>query len=78
MGSKFLNMGTSNQAAAGIRKLLADNGRDYMWLARTTGLKYKPLLAEVKHEKRPLTLDTAEAAAEAFGIDVTDLKQVSA
>jgi hypothetical protein len=60
-------------ATAVIRQALAEQERDYAWLHRQTGIKYKTLLAEVKHETRPLGLANAVLIARALGITVPEL-----
>jgi DNA-binding phage protein len=66
-------MGISKAAIDRIESALGEQERDYAWLARRAGLPYKRVLAEVKHERRPLTLETALAVSEALGIELPDL-----
>lgn len=48
-----------------------------MWLARRTGLPYKRLLNQIKHESRPLELVSAIAAAKILGIDLFTIARLS-
>lgn len=52
-------MGNTNQAVSNLRTLIKSKDRTYTWLSRQTGIPYKRILAEVKHESRPLSLETA-------------------
>lgn len=56
-----------------IRQALKDQDRTYLWLHRQTGIKYKTLLAEVKHETRPLGLENAIAIAKVLRLSVPKL-----
>lgn len=66
-------MGNKNLAASNIRDSLKRKDRTYAWLAREAGLPYKRVLAELKHETRPVTLETTLAAAEALGENPVDI-----
>ncbi len=66
-------MGNGTKAVATIRTALNDKDRSFAWLARETRLPYKRILSEIKHENRPITLDTALAASEALGMELPDL-----
>lgn len=67
-------MGNSELAVTNIRrKLIVERERNYAWLARETKLPYKRILAEVKHGKKPITLDVAVAAAGALGCELPEL-----
>lgn len=70
-------MGTSEQAVTNIRQHLAQQQRTYAWLARTSELPYKRVLAEVKHSTRPLSLDTAVACAGALGVDLPSITRAA-
>jgi hypothetical protein len=58
------------KAPATIRQTLDQLERDYAWLSRRTGINYKTLLAQVKHEKSPLSLENAILIAKALGTTV--------
>lgn len=62
-------MGNRNEAVSNIRRKLNEKDRTFAWLARTVQVPYKRVLAELKHESRPLTLELAIAAAVALGED---------
>lgn len=66
-------MGNSEPAAVKIYRLTTEQDRTIAWLSRQSGVPYKRLLAEVLHQSRPLSLETALCAAKALGIDLTDL-----
>lgn len=66
-------MATTTSAAGTIRRTLEDNDRTIAWLARHTGLPYKRLLNQIKHETRPLELATATAAAITLGLNIADI-----
>ncbi|WP_350351921.1 helix-turn-helix transcriptional regulator [Microbacterium sp. A8/3-1] len=66
-------MGNNEPAGGKIARLMEQQGRTYVWLAVTTGIPYKRLLAEVKNQTRPMSLDTALATAEALGVDLPAL-----
>lgn len=66
-------MATTTSAAGTIRRTLENNDRTIAWLARRTGLPYKRLLNQIKHETRPLELTTATAAAVTLNLDLTDI-----
>lgn len=67
-------MGTTKPTEL-IRQALKSDDRDYAWLSRRSGVKYKQVLAEIKHEQRALPLDNAIRYAEALGLTVADLVQ---
>lgn len=66
-------MGNSEQAIDRICAALDEQERDFMWLSRKSGIPYKRVLAEIKHKRRPLTLETALAAGAAVGITLPEL-----
>lgn len=66
-------MGNTVTAAGIIRRSLDDQDRTVAWLARRTGIPYKRVLNQVKHESRPLELTTATAASIALGIDMNEI-----
>lgn len=66
-------MGITATALSRIQKALEEQERDYAWLARRARLPYKTVLAEVKHSRRPITLETALAVGDALGIDLPEL-----
>ncbi|RLP70898.1 hypothetical protein D9V30_00230 [Mycetocola reblochoni] len=66
-------MGNSERAAAQICRLLEEQDRSVAWLARTTGISYKRLLAEVKHQSTRLSLVTTMAACEALGLTLPEI-----
>lgn len=70
-------MGNSELAIKRICDALDEQERDFMWLSRKSGVPYKRILAEVKHRRRPLTLETALAAGGAVGIELPDLVDAS-
>lgn len=65
-------MGMTN-APERIRSVLAADQRTYAWLSRTTGIEYKVVLAEVKHETRPMSLDNAIRYAKVLRLTVPKL-----
>lgn len=73
MGTIVLVMGNNEPAGGKIARLMKEQGRTYRWLSESTGVPYKRLLAEVKNQTRPMSLDTALAAAEALGADLPAL-----
>lgn len=66
-------MGNSETAVTNITRLIEQQDRSIAWLSRTTGIPYKRLLAEVKNQTRPMSLDTALRAAEALGSELPAL-----
>lgn len=66
-------MGNSELAVNNITRLMEQQERSVAWLSRVTGIPYKRLLAEVKHQTKPVSLDTALAAAAALGADLPAL-----
>jgi len=66
-------MGISQAARSRIEKALNEQERDYAWLARRAGLPYKRVLTELKHSRRPLSLETALAVGEALGLELPEL-----
>jgi len=66
-------MGNSETAVSNITRLMEQQERSIAWLSRSTGIPYKRLLAEVKNQTRPMSLDTALAAAAALGADLPAL-----
>lgn len=69
----FLGMANTEPAGGKIARLIEQQGRTYRWLSRTTEIPYKRLLAEVKHQTRPMSLDTALAVAKALDADLPTL-----
>lgn len=65
-------------AAARLRGLLGERGWSIARLHRETGIPYKRLLAEVRHEKSKLSLNTAICSAEALGLTLPELLEVAA
>lgn len=63
-------MGTTEAVLEEIRAELAEQGRNYSWLARAAGVPYKRLLAEIKHGSSKATLEVVCAASNALGIDI--------
>lgn len=68
-------MGKSNEAVNNLRNMISHQDRSYAWLARQTGIPYKRILAEVKNADRPITLDTALAAAAALGSTLPEVAE---
>lgn len=68
-------MATTDTAAGMIRRSLEDQDLTVAWLARRTGLPYKRVLRQIKHESRPLELTTAIASAHVLGIDFVGLAE---
>lgn len=66
-------MGNSGAAVQTIHRLMEGQERSIAWLARKTKTPYKRLLAEVKNQTRPLTLETAIAVADALGADLIEI-----
>lgn len=66
-------MGNSELAVNNITRLMEQQERSIAWLSRSTGIPYKRLLSEVKHQTKPMSLDTALAAAAALGADLPAL-----
>lgn len=75
LGITVLDMANNNQAVKNIRRLITTNDRSYAWLARVTEIPYKRILAEVKNESRPISLETAVASASAFQTHLPELLQ---
>lgn len=71
-------MGNSDTAVTKITGLMEEQDRSVAWLSRATGIPYKRLLAEIKHQKRPVSLDTALLAADALGSNLPELVGVAA
>ena len=68
-----LFMETRIQPARSVAELLKENDRDCAWLSRTTGIPYKRVLAEVKHERAPMLAVNAVLYADTLGVEVPDL-----
>jgi len=66
-------MGNSEDVAARLDRLRREKDRSALWLARTSGVPYKRVLAEVVHRTTALKLDTAIAVSEALGVDLPDV-----
>ena len=66
-------MGNSELAVNNITRLIEQQERSIAWLSRVTGIPYKRLLAELKHKTKPMSLDTALAAADALGEELPAL-----
>lgn len=66
-------MGNSKQAVDNIRNMIDSKQRSYAWLSRQAGIPYKRLLAEVKNDKRSLSLETAIAVAGALNTELPAL-----
>ena len=56
-----------------MRAALHSDGRDYAWLSKTTGIRYKKILRVVKHEESPLMLNDAIVIAGALGVELPEL-----
>ncbi len=56
-----------------IEKLLRDRDRSFAWLARETGVPYKRLLREVKHQTTPLSFYHAALIADALDVNIAVL-----
>ena len=69
---------TENTPATRIAKALADRGATYAWLARISGFPYKRVLAEIKHQTRPLSLEVTVATAEALDLELPELLDLAA
>lgn len=67
-----------DRVVTAIVTALTDQDHTYAWLARQTGIRYKRLLAELKHRRRPLSLETTVHAGEALGIEVPGLLALAA
>lgn len=61
-----------------ITQAITNKNATYAWLARVSGLRYKRLLAELKHQTRPLSLETTIAASEALELELPDLLALAA
>lgn len=66
-------MATTNNAAENLGHMLEAQDRNYAWLSRETGIPYKRILAEVKHMRRPITLETTVKVAEVLGADLSEV-----
>ncbi len=66
-------MGNSETAVGNITRLMEQQERSVAWLSRNTGIPYKRLLAEVKNQTRPMSLETALQCADALGADLPAL-----
>lgn len=66
-------MGNSTEVAAYLDGLRQENQRSALWLARTAGVPYKRILAEIVHRSSPLKLDTAVAVGDALGAPLGDV-----
>lgn len=66
-------MGKSELAVSTITRLMDKQDRSFAWLSRTTGIPYKRVLAEVKNQTRPISLETALQSAEALNANLTEL-----
>lgn len=73
VGTNVLVMGNSELAVNNITRLIEQQERSVAWLSRVTGIPYKRLLAELKHKTKPMSLDTALAAAAALGEELPAL-----
>lgn len=71
-------MGNSATAVTTITSLMEEQERSVAWLSRATGIPYKRLLAEVKNQTRPMSLDTALLSAAALGSDLPAIVGVAA
>jgi DNA-binding phage protein len=70
-------MANSETVRTNIRTTLEAQERSVAWLARETGLPYKPLLRELKGETS-LTLDTVVAVARPLRVEPETLLGVAA
>jgi hypothetical protein len=59
--------------AATVLSLAKNAERSLPWLARTTGISYKVVLGELKHQDREITIPHAVLYANAFGITLGEL-----
>lgn len=66
-------MATTTTAAQTIRRSLKEKDRTFAWLARKAGLDYKRVLREIKHETKPIALDTALAVAPVLDMELPEL-----
>lgn len=66
-------MGNSNEAVNNLRHIIINQDRTFAWLSRSTGIPYKRILAEVKNETRPLSLETAIASTSALGVALPEI-----
>ena len=65
-------MATTN-TAANIRRILDEQDRSFAWLARHAGIPYKLVLKEIKHETKPLSLNSTLQYAEALEVSFIEL-----
>ena len=70
-------MANSNEAVKNLRQALSDQDRNYLWLSRGTGYPYKRILAELKKESRPLSLEIALAASAVLGVSFPEVVEES-
>lgn len=70
----FLVMGNSEAILKRLNQLREEQSRSWAWVARTSGVPYKRVLAEVKHCTVPIKLDTAIAVSAALGTSLADLR----
>jgi hypothetical protein len=56
-----------------IAALLDEQERDYAWLSRATGIRYKKLLRTAKHGTQPVSLFDAAVIADALAVDLPEL-----
>lgn len=66
-------MGNSDDVAARLDRRRREEARSALWLARTSGVPYKRVLAEIVHRTAPLKLDTAIDVSQALGVDLPDV-----
>lgn len=71
-------MGNRNEAVNNLRHIINNQDRSFAWLSRKTGIPYKRILAEVKNETRPLSLDTAIASTLALGVELPEIVKEAA
>lgn len=71
-------MGNSTEAVNNLRHHIKQQDRTYAWLSRNTGIPYKRILAEVKNEDRPISLETALATATALGLAFPEIMEDAA
>lgn len=67
------DVGNNESAVSTLRQHMKAEGRTYLWLSRATGIPYKRLLSEIKHERSRLSLETALAVSEALDIELPEL-----
>lgn len=73
---------TATRAVTAIKTVMFERDLSYAWLARRANVPYKRVLAELKHGRSPITLESTLQYTGALDIELPDLieraKQVAA